>query len=98
MTFQIAIPLSNLPLTLLCRGDATLSIQPSQNFKYFTDGVVQFDMTGFTINGVQYNYGEFLKYKEIPELFKWLQSLNMDMPSFQQQSPFHGFSQGFGFQ
>jgi hypothetical protein len=97
MTFQVNIPLSTLPLTLICRGDATLSLQPSQNFKYFTDGVAQFDMIGYSINDVQYNYGEFLKYKEIPELLKWLQGLNMEMPSFQQQSPFHGFNGGFQF-
>jgi hypothetical protein len=90
MTFQVNIPLSTFPLTLLCRGDATIALQPSHQFKYFTDGVAQFDMSGFTINDVQYSYGEFLKYKEIPELLKWLQSLNMEMPSFQ-QSPFSGF-------
>ena len=89
MTFQIQIPLATFPISLFCRGDAKIALQPSQNFKYFTDGVASFDMTGFTIDNVQYSYEEYLDYKNIPSLLKWLQSLNMEMPSFQ-QNPFGG--------
>lgn len=96
MTFQVQIPLSTLPLTLICRGDGKITLQPSQNFKYFTDGVASFDMTGFTVSDVQYSYGEYLDYKNIPNVLQYLQSLNMEMPSFQ-QNPFQGFNGGFGF-
>lgn len=102
MTFQIQVPLSTFPISLFCRGDGRIALQPSQNFKYFTDGVASFDMAGFTIrdesqiSDVQYSYGEYLDYKNIPSLLQWLQSLNMEMPSFQ-QNPFQGFNGGFQF-
>ena len=104
MTFQVSVPLSTLPLTLVCRGDGKIALQPSQNFKYFTDGVASFDMAGFTIrdesqiDDIQYNYGEYLDYKNIPNVLQFLQSLNMEMPSFQQSGFQHSPFQGFGFQ
>lgn len=94
MTFTVQ--LARLPITMFCRSDSKVALQPSNNFKYFTDGVAQFDMTGFTIGDIQYSYGEYLDYKNIPSMLQWLQSLNMEMPSFQ-HNPFQGFNGGFQF-
>jgi hypothetical protein len=96
MTFNVQVQLARLPLTIFCRSDAKITLQPSNNFKYFTDGVAQFDMVGFTINSTQYSYGEFIPYKEVESVLQWLKSFQMEMPSFQ-QSPFGGFDGGFGF-
>ena len=85
----VQIQLNNLPLTLTCIMEGTIALSPNQHFKALIDGDVKFDMSGFSIGVNDYLYNQQIEYKEDEKLLKWLQSLNMTMPSFQHQ--------GFGF-
>ena len=87
----VQLQLGNLPLLLTCFMNATISFAPTQHFKAIIDGDVTLDMAGFTVCGEAYEYNTQIEYKKDANLLKWLQSLNLQMPSFQQQ----GFPFGF---
>ena len=88
---SVQIQLNNLPLTLTCIMDGTIAISPNQQFKSIIDGNVKFDMSGFSIEENDYLYNTAISFKEDEKLLKWLQSLNMTMPSFQQNHFGFGF-------
>ena len=87
----VQLQLGNLPLSLTCFLNATISFTPTQQFKAIVDGDVKIDMQGITVGDEEYLYNQQIEYKKDEQLLKWLQSLNMTMPSFQQQ----GFPFGF---
>ena len=87
----ITTQLANLPLNITYIMDGTIALQPNQHFAATIDNDVKLDMTGFTVGSEVYDYNVAVAYKEDEKLLKWLQSLNMTMPSFQQQ----GFPFGF---
>lgn len=89
MTWAITLPILRTPLAITCYGDATISIAPNQRFDVMID---QLDDMQVVVNEQQIclgeservEYNEVLRYKGHPTLLKWLKSLNMDMPRFQQ--------------
>ena len=87
----IQLQLGNLPLSLTCFMNATISLAPTQQFKAIVDGDVKIDMLGITVGDETYEYNTQIAYKEDEKLLKWLQSLNMTMPSFQQNHFGFGF-------
>lgn len=87
----VQLQLGNLPLSLTCFLNATISFTPTQQFKAIVDGDVKIDMQGITVGDEEYLYNQQIEYKKDEKLLKWLQSLDMTMPSFQQQ----GFPFGF---
>ena len=87
----IQIQLGNLPLSLTCFLNDTIALQPNQHFAAIIDGDVKLDMAGFTVGDESYDYNAAIAYKEDEKLLKWLQSLNMTMPSFQQNHFGFGF-------
>lgn len=87
----IQFQLGNLPLSLTCFLNATISFTPTQQFKAIIDGGVRIDMQGIAVGDEEYLYNQQIEYKKDANLLKWLQSLNLQMPSFQQQ----GFPFGF---
>ena len=87
----IQFQLGNLPLSLTCFLNGTISFTPVQQFKAIIDGDVKIDMQGITVGDEEYLYNQQIDYKNDANLLKWLQSLNLQMPSFQQQ----GFPFGF---
>ena len=87
----IQLQLGNPPLSLTCFMNSTISLAPTQQFKAVVDGDVKIDMLGITVGDETYEYNTQIAYKEDETLLKWLQSLNIPMPSFQQQ----GFPFGF---
>lgn len=80
----ITTSLANLPLNITYIFDGTIALQPNQHFAAIIDEDVKLDMTGFTVGDESYDYNVAITYKEDEKLLKWLQSLNMTMPSFQQ--------------
>lgn len=86
----IQIQLGNLPLSLTCFLNGTIALQPNQQFAAIIDGDVTLDMAGFTVCGEAYEYNTQIDYKKDANLLKWLQSLNLQMPNFQQNH--FGFS------
>jgi hypothetical protein len=76
---QISIQLSTLPLNLIFIENGMVAIVPRDNFGTLVDGSAVFDSKGFSVSGVQYNYGVAISYKQEPELLKYLQSLALDM-------------------
>ena len=87
----IQLQLGNLPLSLTCFMNATISFAPTQQFSTIVDGNVKIDMLGITVEDETYDYNTQIAYKEDEKLLKWLQSLNMTMPSFQQNHFGFGF-------
>lgn len=87
----IQFQLGNLPLSLTCFLNSTISFTPTQQFKTIIDGDVKIDMQGITAGNEEYLYNSQIEYKEDEILLKWLKSLNLQMPSFQQR----GFPFGF---
>lgn len=87
----ITTSLANLPLNITYIMDGTIALQPNQHFKAIIDNDVKLDMTGFTVGDESYDYNVAISYKEDEKLLKWLQSLNMTMPSFQQNHFGFGF-------
>ena len=87
----ITTPLATLPLNITYIFDGTIALQPNQHFAAIIDEDVKLDMTGFTVGDESYDYNVAIDYKNDEKLLKWLQSLNMVTPSFQQQ----GFSFNF---
>lgn len=87
----IQLQLGNLPLSLTCFMNATISFAPTQQFKTIVDGDVEIDMQGITVGEEEYLYNQQIDYKNDEKLLKWLQSLNMTMPSFQQNHFGFGF-------
>lgn len=89
MTWAITLPMPRTPLAITCYGDATISIAPNQRFDVMID---QLDDMQVVVNEQQIclgesdtvEYNERISYKEHPKLLKWLMSLNMEMPRFQQ--------------
>ena len=71
--------------------DGTIAISPSQQFNTIIDGDVKIDMQCITVEDETYDYNTQIAYKEDEKLLKWLQSLNMTMPSFQQNHFGFGF-------
>lgn len=80
----IRLQLGNLPLSLTCFMNATISFTPTQQFKAIVDGDVKIDMQGITVGDEEYLYNQQIEYKKDANLLKWLQSLNLQMPNFQQ--------------
>lgn len=91
----ITTPLANLPLNITYIMDGTIALHPSRQFAAIIDNDVKLDMTGFTVGEESYDYNVAIDYKKDANLLKWLQSLNLQMPSFQQQGFPSGFSYGF---
>lgn len=89
----IQFQLGSLPLSMTCFMNATISFAPTQQFKAIVDDNVKIDMQGITAGDEEYLYNQQIEYKKDEKLLKWLQSLNLQMPSFQQQ----GFPSGFPF-
>lgn len=90
--FQVQVGLGSLPIVLFCLGDGSVAMQPSQQFSAVFDQQLEgvqamFDMNGYSIDGVEYKYGEKVFYKEIPSVLQWLQKQELQMPVFQ-NSPF----------
>ena len=80
----VQLQLGNLPLTITCITDGTIALSPSRQFNTIFDGDVKIDMQCITIGDETYEYNTQIAYKEDEKLLKWLQSLNITMPSFQQ--------------
>jgi hypothetical protein len=76
---QISIQLSTLPLNIVFIENGTIAIIPQGNFGTLVDGVATYDSKGFSVSGVAYNYSVAIDYKNEPELFKYLQSLVLDI-------------------
>jgi hypothetical protein len=76
---QISIQLSTLPLNIVFIENGQIVIMPRGDFGTLVDGAAVFDSKGFSVGGVQYNYGVGISYKQEPELLKYLQSLALDM-------------------
>lgn len=81
---SVTTSLANLPLNITYIMDGTIALSPSQQFNTIIDNDVKLDMTGFTVGDESYDYSVAIAYKEDEKLLKWMQSLNMTMPSFQQ--------------
>ena len=93
MTFQVPIPIAGMPLTLICLGDGSIAIQPSQQFSTLIDqqlgGIsAMFNMEGFTIGAEEYKYNTKIFYKAAPNVLQWLQQQKMVMPVFGNNTPF----------
>jgi len=80
----IQMQVGTLPINITFMMDGTVALSPLRQFKTIIDEYVKLDMVGFTIMDESYEWGEIIAYKEDEKLLKWLQSLNMTMPSFQQ--------------
>lgn len=89
MTWAITIAMPRTPLSITCFGDATISIAPNQRFDVMID---QLDDMQVVVNEQKIclgesdvvEYNDVIRYKEHAKLLKWLKSLNMEMPNFQQ--------------
>ena len=80
---QIQLQLSTLPVILLCFQDASIAFAPSQQFKtIIDDSGACWDMEGFSIGDKSYDYQKRYYYKDNEVLLKYLQSLNMELPTF----------------
>ena len=87
----ITTSLANLPLNITYIFDGTIALSPSQQFNTIIDNDVKLDMAGFTVGTEAYDCNVAIDYKNDEKLLKWLQSLNMTMPSFQQNHFGFGF-------
>jgi hypothetical protein len=76
---QISIQLSNLPLNIIFIENGTIALIPQGNFNTLVDGSAIFDSKGFSVGGVQYDYGVAINYKQETELLKYLQSLALNL-------------------
>ena len=90
--FQVQVGLGSLPIVLFCLGDGSVAMQPSQQFSAVIDQQLEgvqamFDMNGYSIDAVEYKYGEKVFYKEIPSMLQWLKRQQLQMPVFN-NSPF----------
>ena len=81
----INVPLGGLPLNLMCFGDGTVALQPTQPHKGIIDGNVRIFQDGLQIAGSVYQYGFRYAYKEMPELKSWLANQKLTMPNFAPQ-------------
>lgn len=84
----ITTQLANLPINMTYIVDGTIALQPNQPFRAIIDNDVKLDMTGFTVGEESYDWNVAIDYKKDANLLKWLQSLNLQMPNFQQGFPF----------
>lgn len=99
---MITMPLSGLPIHITFLPDATIALSPSSQFKGIVDGKAVFTMSGFTIDGIDYEYNMGIDYKDEPELLSYLQSQKLQQPTKEEllgafqaaQNPF-GFNFGF---
>lgn len=80
----ITTPLANLPLNITYIMDGTIALHPNRQFAAIIDNDVKLDMTGFTVGTEAYDWNVAIDYKKDTHLLKWLQSLNLQMPNFQQ--------------
>lgn len=82
----VQIPIANMPVHLVCCGeDATVAfVRVSEVDTIFCRGVVDavFHGSGFTIDGLEFDYQIRYAYKEIPVMLAWLQAQNLIMPTF----------------
>lgn len=85
MIQQISAPLGNLPLSIVYVSNGTIGLVPKGNFP------VLFDMPEQGIHAIitpekmivgttEIKYNTSLKYKEMPELFEWLQNQQLEKP------------------
>jgi hypothetical protein len=76
---QISTQLSTLPLNIIFIENGQIAIIPRGEFGTLVDGVATYDSKGFSVGGVQYNYGVGISYKQEAELLKYLQSLALNI-------------------
>jgi hypothetical protein len=96
---QISIQLSTLPLNIVFLENSTIAIVPISNFNTLIDGAAIFNMSGFSVGGVSYEYSTSIEYKNEPELLEYLKSLALDINlvynSFAMQQHMNGFNFSF---
>jgi len=99
---MISLPLASLPIHITFLPDATIALSPAAQFKGFVDGKAVFTMSGFTVDGIDYEYNMGIDYKDEPALLEYLQSLKLQQPSkeeivFAMQAAKNPFGFNFGF-
>lgn len=81
----ITLTSGNLPISFACLQDGSVAVIPTSNFKgivdYSSEHVAKYDIQGFSVDGVQYEYNRGINYKDEEGLISYLKSLNLDFPS-----------------
>ena len=88
--YQIQLPLQTLPILITCNSEGRVGFSPQGIFKTLVDAydeanskVAIFDMSGFSIDSIEYKYNVWYDYKAMPSLLEYLKKLEMEMPRFQ---------------
>ena len=81
---------SNIHITFI--ADGTIALSPAAQFKGIIDGKAVFTMSGYTIDGIDYEYNVGVEYKDEPALLEYLKAQNLQQPTKEQI-----LAAGFGF-
>jgi len=87
MIYQVQIPIGNLPINLVLLSDGTLVFVRVAKFGCIIDqapeggvGAVFYD-DHFLVENEEFWYNTVYRYKEKPNMLKWLQAQNLTEPS-----------------
>jgi hypothetical protein len=85
--FQIAVPLGNLPVQLICISNGTVAFVRTQDFGAIFDhpenGVsAKFTNESFSLGQEDFIYNTAYRYKEIDVMLSWLTQQQLEMPVF----------------
>lgn len=85
MIQQLSAPLGNLPLSIVYISNGTLGIVPKGAFPVIFDSPEQGIHAIITpekmiVGTTEIKYNTSLKYKEMPELLKWLIQQDLEKP------------------
>ena len=85
MIQQVSVPLGNLPLSIVYISNGTLGIVPKGIFPVIFDSPEQGIHAIITpekmiVGNTNVPYNTSLKYKEMPELLKWLVQQDLEQP------------------
>ena len=85
MLQQISAPLGNMPLSIVYVSNGTLGLVPRGAFPVIFDQPSQGIHAIITpekmiVGTTEIKYNTSLKYKEMPELLKWLVQQNLEQP------------------
>lgn len=84
----ISLQINTLPLQITCYSNGLISIERLCNFHTIIDddGTIISNEDIMISRDCVVEYGEFLDYKNTPELLKWLQNQQMIMPRFKKRN------------
>lgn len=85
MIQQLSAPINTLPLNIVYVSNGTIGIVPRGNFPVIYDQPEQGIHAIITpekmiVGNTNVPYNVSLKYKEMPELLKWLQQQDLEKP------------------